>query len=62
MSIKILPYISYIQNTFTKIENKKISISKVVVIYSLNNLNSHFGFFLIIFNHNIQTKRKNHQY
>lgn len=47
---------SCIKDASAKIEDLKINISKAVVIYALNNLDSHFWPYLAILSHNAWQK------
>ena len=50
-------YMNQIKDIAAKIEGLKISISEAIVIYALNNLDSHFRPFLAIFSHDAQQKQ-----
>ena len=54
----VTKYISYIKDVFAKIKDLKISISKAVVIYSLNDLNLHFWSYFVILYYNGWEKEK----
>lgn len=54
----VTAYMSRIKDASAEIEDLKISISEVVVIHVLNNLDSHFRPYLAILSHDDREKEK----
>lgn len=54
----VTEYMSRIKDASAEIEDLKISISEVVVIHALNNLDSHFRPYLAILSHDAREKEK----
>lgn len=53
----ISKYMSWIKDVFAKIEGLKISISKIIIIHTLNNLDLHFWSYFVILRYNTQQKK-----
>ncbi len=54
----VAEYMSRIKDASAEIEDLKINISEAVVIYPLNNLDSHFRLYLAILSHDAREKEK----